>query len=274
MRVDDSRKLIHGLKSRLLYEREKIEATKQDNKQLEHDLSLAYQALNKVKDQKDQKDQNFPRARVKDQKIDETIQITLNEAIQRELEINTRYKALEKQMNEVNFELNQTKARNLVYEKENGLEESVKLNKKLEADIRRRDQDMKELSLKIGVEMDRNNLLSKAYKIIQEKTGFHDDFFEEEVVRAELLQEETSLKILNVELSRQVYVLENDRLRLLRQLRKNANHAGKNEYSLNGSRDKCLLKGPDYTINLKKGTTQISFDDQGKKLIVGSSMDV
>ena len=98
--------------------------------------------------------------------------------------------------------------RNSRYEEKHGLSEAVVYQKKLEADIRRRDNDIKELNIKIGLDEDRSKLLRKAYLLIKKKAALPEDFeFKEQELNVEIAAEENRLHCQNKELTRQIEIL-------------------------------------------------------------------
>ena len=96
-----------------------------------------------------------------------------------------------------------------MYEQKNGLAEVVRLQKQLEADVRRRDYDLKRLNLTLGVEVDKRRALTKACDWLKEKANLGAEFmFDEEEIRTALDREDSWLQSENAELSHQIESLE------------------------------------------------------------------
>lgn len=172
-----------------------------DKNQAERDLDGAILALNEVKrDRKEEVASAIRKERVT--LAQKTAELEL--ALKKQGELMTRCSELENDVDDVQKKLEKSEERNSHYEKRHGLNEAVVYQKKLEADIRRRDHDMKQLTRKLGIEIERRVTLTKW---VRDKTGFDPDFDEEDVKEA-LACEENGLKNENSELMRQVEQLE------------------------------------------------------------------
>ena len=121
----------------------------------------------------------------------------------------------EDQIEDLRRQLQRSEARNLLYEKNHGLVEAIQCQKQLEADVRRRDYDLKRLTKTIGIEMDKVLVLTKACDWLKEKANLGPDFkFDDEEIKMALEREDTGLKSENIELSRQINSLEGEHTQL------------------------------------------------------------
>lgn len=177
-----------------------------DKNQAERDLDEAIQALNQSK--RDAKEQTASAllkekldATQSNAKIDKT-NAKLESAMQRILDSEETIENLRNQ-------LRCSDERNALYEQKNGLTEVVRLQKQLEADVRRRDYDLKRLNHTVGVEMDKRRALTKACDWLKEKANLgHEFVFDDEEIRTALHREDSRLQSENAELSRQIESLE------------------------------------------------------------------
>ncbi len=177
-----------------------------DKNQAERDLDEAIQALGQSKrDAKEQIASTLLREKAEtmqaNAKVDKA-NAKLEGATQRCLDTEEKLEHLRNQ-------LRCSDERNALYEKNNGLTEVVCSLKQLEADVRRRDYDLKRLNHALGVEMDKRRALSKACDWLKEKADVGPDFmFDDEEIKAALECEDSRLQSENAELSRQIESLE------------------------------------------------------------------
>ena len=132
----------------------------------------------------------------------------LDAALQRETALRIRCSDIEEQLEETKKQLEQSEARNSCYEKDHGLTDAVRYQKKLEADIRRRDYDLKQMKHKLGVEIDRRVSLSKLCGWLKDKANLGPEFVFDDEMKKTLECEENRLQNENLELLRQVEALE------------------------------------------------------------------
>ena len=177
-----------------------------DKNQAERDLDEAIQALNQCKrDAKEQTASVLLREKLDatqaNAKIDKA-NAKLESATQRCLDAEEKIENLRNQ-------LQCSEERNTLYEKNNGLAEVVQLQKQLEADVKRRDYDLKRLNDTLGNEMDKRRALTKACDWLKEKANLGPQFmFDNEEIRTALDIEDSRLQSENAELSRQIESLE------------------------------------------------------------------
>jgi hypothetical protein len=177
-----------------------------DKNQAERDLDEAIQALNQSK--RDAKDHTA--SVLLREKLDATQANTKFDKANAKLESATqRCLDAEEKIENLRNQLRCSEERNTLYEKSNGLAEVVRLQKQLEADVRRRDYDLKRLNHTLGAEMDKCRALAKACDWLKEKANLGPEFmFDNEEIRSALDIEDSRLQSENAELSRQIESLE------------------------------------------------------------------
>ena len=115
----------------------------------------------------------------------------------------------EEQIEDLRQQLERAEARNQLYENNHGLTEAIQCQKQLEADIRRRDYDLKRLNHTLGLEMDKCRVLKKACELLKEKAQVGPDFqFDEAEIKMALDSEDNHLRSANNELVRQIEAIE------------------------------------------------------------------
>ena len=157
--------------------------------------------------------------------------------------------------------LNMANKKNALYEKGHGLEDAVRYQTKLEADIRRRDFDIKQLTHK-------NSFLSKACDILKEKANVGPEFvFDEQEINEALKCEEHSLRNENQELLRQLEHLEGERVDLLSQLRQQAIEIGEKGVKFLGMDSAEVAQVMEFASNLRRGIVQLPLNDRSADLL-------
>lgn len=161
-----------------------------DKNQAERDLDSAIQALNASKRAEKEK------VALAETSVElERTNAKLDSASLRLLDTHEQIKDLREQ-------LERSEVRNERYERSNGLEEVVRHQKQLEADVRRRDHDLKKANHALGVEMDKNRVLRKACDLFKQKAP--ECTFDDEEVKDALAREDSE----NAELIRQIEAIE------------------------------------------------------------------
>lgn len=177
-----------------------------EKNQVERDLDSAIKALNQSK--ADVKEEVALVAR-KEFAVTSELNRLLKKAEDKQTSLIARCSDLEEQLEDVHSRLKKSEQRNSKYEENHGLSEAVRHQKKLEADIRRRDYDIKQLNQKLSSEIERRRASAKAVELIKEKANLGSDFeLDNEEIRATLLLEDNVLRSENSELLRQIEVLE------------------------------------------------------------------
>ena len=169
----EMQKQIEGLRSEVNNYKTELEACLVDKEQDEADLENVYRAL---EDANDRQEERLMEAIAKERQQLKQLEAQVGEAKVHEDEARARYTELEKQRDEIEVRLNQAEDWNAVYEEGHGLKDAVRYQKKLKADIKRRDHDLSELSERLGSEMDKRKALETACQMLKEKAGLPRDF--------------------------------------------------------------------------------------------------
>jgi Chromosome segregation ATPases len=180
-----------------------------------------------------------------------------------------RCKVLEERLENVSRELQSSEERNSRYEEGHGLSEAIIHQKRLEADIRRREVDLKKLLIEIGEKDDKIRLLSKTCEILREQhSGDCSETIDidTDVISKIIEEEQTALHRQNLELRHQVDELEKERNCLMRRLRENALLVGGNGLCLHGLSSEKIDLVIDFVNNLRNGRVKLPLDDKSSKL--------
>ena len=236
-----------------------------DKNQAERDLDEAIQALNQSK--RDAKEQTT--SALLKSKSDATEANAKGDKALANLEsVTKRCFDAEEKLENLRTQLRCSDERNELYEKNNGLTEVVRLQKQLEADLRRRDYDLKQIKTTLGVEMERRRALTKACDWLKEKAGLEPDFsFDDDEVRIALEREDSRLQSENAELTRQIESLEVERTVLLRQLRERAIDLGEKGARFLGMDTEHVAQVMEFANNLRRGTVELPLNDRSKELL-------
>jgi len=194
-----------------------------------------------------------------------------NDAIRdKEIQINSRCKDFEERLEKVMSELKSSEERNSRYEQGYGLREAIVHQKRLEADIRRRDVDLKRLLVEIGEKDDKISLLAKTCEVFQEHHCVCDcrklKDMNTEAINKIIDEEKVALHRQNRELQQQVNDLEKERNSLMGRLRENALLVGGNGLRLHGLSPEKIDIVLEFVRNLKNGRVQLPLDDKSSKL--------
>ena len=195
----------------------------------------------------------------------ESEQIELENARQSEKTSQVLRVELENELSKVRDELQLAEKRNSWYEEKYDLFDAVKYQKKLEADVRRRDFDLKSQLILLGEKDDQINLLKKACNTMKSKLG-PDHELDEKELKVMIAIDENSLQNQNRELNRQIEALEQDRLDLMKRLRENAAAIGENGIRFVGLDAEQIMQVTDFAKNIKDGTLQLPLNDRSMEL--------
>lgn len=177
-----------------------------DKNQSERDLDSAIHALN---ESKLRVREEVALAARKEKAVATELREELDKAEKKEKDLLLRLSDLGEQLDDLHKQFDNLEAQNSRYEENHGLSEVVRHQKRLEADLRRRDYDLKHLNEKLGVEIENRRALAKAVQLLKVKANLTSDFkFDDEEIQSALLREDNQLKSENAELSRQVDALE------------------------------------------------------------------
>ena len=172
---------------------------------------------------------------------------------------------MEKQLTQLRDQLHICEERNSWYEDGFGISDAVRYQKKLEADIRRREFDRKRLLVDLGKKDDQIVLLVKTFQRFKNNTGDTMQFDEEELKAASGI-EESGLHGQNRELIKQVQSLEEERISLLKRLRDNSAILGEDSVRFLGLSSQDMEKVTQFAMNLKEGKIQLPMDDRSMEL--------
>jgi hypothetical protein len=284
MQIRQEKQMLHSMHDQCLL----------DNNQAERDLDEAIQALNQSKrDAKEQTASALLREKLNATQANAKIEKTnakLESATQRCLDAEEKIENLRNQ-------LRCSEERNILYEKNNGLAEVVRLQKQLEADVRRRDYDLKRLNHALGVEMDKRRALTKACDWLKEKANLGPEFmFDNEEIRTALDIDDSRLQSENAELSRQIETLEGvyipsrffldchvllnshtitfegERTKLLSQMRERAIDLGEKGGRFLGMNPQQVATVMEFASNLRRGVVDLPLNDRSKELLAEISI--
>jgi len=258
-------KQVDTLKAEINSYRSELEASLVDKEQLEIDLEGVYRAL---EDANERQEERLMEAIAKERHQLKQLEVQVKEAKRNETEARSRYAELEAEKDEIEGRLNQAEDWNAVYEEGHGLKDAVRYQKKLKADLKRRDHDIASLSERLGVEMDKRKALETACQMLKEKAGLDRDFaFDDSEIKAAMEGDAARLQAENKELSNQIDMLEHDRLKLMKQLRDNAASIGEKGIRFWGLSAGQLMKVTEFATNLRDGVTTLPLDDQSLELL-------
>lgn len=178
-----------------------------DKNQAEQDLDSTIKALNEYKSNVKEELAQVSR---KEHSVSAELKRQLIRADQKEKSIALRCNDLEQQLEDVPKRLENSEQRNSKYERNHGLSEAVRYQKKLEADLLRRDYDIKQVNQKLSLEIEHRRALQKAVSLLKERVDGNSSDFEldDEDIQAALKREDNALQSENNELVRQVEHLE------------------------------------------------------------------
>eukprot|EP00970_Alexandrium_tamarense_P006036 scaffold1012_cov189-Alexandrium_tamarense.AAC.21 len=234
-----------------------------DKNQAERDLDSTIRALHQSKMK--EKEQTALAVR-KEHATSTELKTKLTKALQHEDSLKTRCTDLEEQLEQVQNQLERSDERNSWYESNHGLTDAVRYQKRLEADIRRRDYDLKQLNHQLGMEIDRRRALSKACELLKEKVEQDFDFDDAEIEMA-ILCEDNRVQSENTELSRQVEALEGERTKLLSQLRERAIDIGEKGSRFLGMDAHQIAQVMEFASNLRRGVVDLPLNDRSMELL-------
>jgi len=241
-----------------------LEECLHEKREMEGEMDSAYLALEKL--QKDHEEQQSDAVALERSKM-KLVEDELSTLKKRDTDEIVNCRELEAKIQVINDNLVKAYERNSRYEEKHGLSEAVVYQKKLEADIRRRDNDIKELNIKIGLDEDRSKLLRKAYLLIKKKAALPEDFeFKEQELNVEIAAEENRLHCQNKELTRQIEILEGDRLNLMKQLRENFAQIGEKGIRFLGLSADQMLQVTTFASSLRTGEAKLPLNDESKEL--------
>ncbi|KAL3794131.1 hypothetical protein HJC23_012838 [Cyclotella cryptica] len=235
-----------------------------DKNQSERDLDSAIHALN---ESKLRVKEEVALAARKEKAVATELRGKLDKAEQKGNALLLRISDLENLIEDLHKQLDNSEARNSRYEEYHGLSEVVRHQKRLEADLRRRDYDLKRINEKLGTEIEKRTALAKAVELLKVQANLSPDFkFDDEELQSTLLREDNKLKSENAELSRQVDALEVERTKLLTHIRQQAIDISEKGTRFLGMDHQQMALVIEFATNLRNGRTDLPLNDKSKDL--------
>ena len=260
---------IGNLRDEVRRVREDLKRCAEDKDQAERDLEKTCKAL---ADAGKECEQRVHGALVKERMHAQELEARLDAASSREQEMETARLELKRQKDEVALQLCRSDERNTWYEEGHGLADAVRYQKKLEADMFRRDHDLEQLQLRHGEEVGRCKVLQKLVSMLTEKSGLTEEpALEEDAVKEAMAAHDNQLEAQNAELGRQIECLEADRLAMMKQLRHNAAEIGEKGIKFLGLDAAQIQKVMEFASNIRDGSVTLPMDDRSKELMVSTS---
>jgi len=233
-----------------------------ENTMMKRDVDSACIALQEAGLEKNEAIQDMVE---KERKVAKNLKQQLQTIDTKEEEMKTRCVDLEEQLTRLRDELRASEERNSWYEEGQGLSDAVRHQKRLEADIRRREFDAKRLVLDMGKKNDQILLLVKACEVLRDKA--QDDLpVDEDELKQIMRIEENGLRSQNQELLQQVETLEEDRNLLLKRLRDNAAIIGEDGVRFLGLSSSKMLQVIEFASNLKEDKVRLPMDHRSIEL--------
>ncbi len=198
-------------------------------------------------------------------KINKSLKLKLEDSVNKEKVSKLLCSELEAHLAKVRDELRLAEERNSWYEEKHNLCDAVKYQRKLEADIRRRDTDLKSKTILLGQKDDQIHLLQKMCQVMKESLG-PDFYLDEEEVKEAIAMDENQLKSQINELTRQVGDLERDRVSLMRRLRENAAQISERGMRFVGLKAEQIIQLTEFARNLKDGKVELPLNDRSLQL--------
>uniref|UniRef100_A0A7S2VHY6 Uncharacterized protein n=1 Tax=Skeletonema marinoi TaxID=267567 RepID=A0A7S2VHY6_9STRA len=236
-----------------------------DKHAAERDLDHAIQALAQAKTN----EKEAIAAAVRKERAEAVkAQLTIVGLHEKESKLEQKCEDLEGKLESSQQKIDRANEKNILYEKGHGLDDAIRYSTKLEADIRRREFDIKQLKQKYVKQKDRCLVLTKACDILKEKANLGPDYsFDDEEINTALMCEENALKGENVELSRQLQCLEGERNDLLSQLRQRAVQIGEKGVKFLGMESTQLAQVIEFATNLRQGIVELPLNDRSADLL-------
>ena len=257
---------IGNLRNEVRRVRDDLKRCTEDKDQAERDLEKTCKVL---ADAGKECEERIHEALVKERMHAQELEARLETASSREKEMETARLELKRQKDEVALQLCRSDERNAWYEEGHGLADAVRYQKKLEADMFRRDHDLEQLRVRHDEEVGRCKVLQKLVVMLKEKSGLTDDpALEEDAVKEALAVHDNQLEAQNAELSRQIECLETDRLVMMKQLRHNAAEIGEKGIKFLGLDAAQIQKVMEFASNIRDGSVTLPMNDRSKELMV------
>jgi len=244
--------------------RKTIQEYKADKDKLEEDLESTCQALHNARNErKEWLKEKLSGGQSEIQHLTSKLEVVTR----REEGTKMRCCDLEDQLDTLRSKCNQSEERNSWYEEGHDLSDAVKYQKKLEADIRRRDYDLKEIRSEANLREDQIKYYSTLCDLLKDKVAVPADIeFIEEQVKEKVQNYDNRLKSQNNELWRQVEVLERERNDLMKRLRENAAQIGQKGSNFFGLSGDQLVQVMEFATNVRNGNVCLPLNDKSLEL--------
>ncbi len=241
----------------------RVQKYETEKRMMERDIRSAYIAMEEARAERDVVAEDVT---VRKSRLTKSLTRQLEDAEQREGALKLNINDMEVQMSQLRDELRSSEERNSWYEKGNGLTEMAQCQKKLEADIRRREVDFQRCLLDVNQKNDRIGTLERLCEAMKDKmvSSCHDVDTEE--LETIIKVEEHGLRGQNTELSKQVEALEEERNALLQRLRKNAAMISEDGIRFLGLSSEQMVLLVEFANNLKEGNIDLPLDNRSTEL--------
>jgi chromosome segregation ATPase len=178
-----------------------------------------------------------------------------------------RFSELTSQKADVEHLLEEARARLAAYEKGYQLEDAVKEQERLREAVRRRDADIARLTRTAGNQLDAYDMAMEIARRLADRAGLpvSTDVFKlypELTLRKGIESAVDRLRSVNQELQAQNDALEEQRTRLLRQLRVHAEQAGGKALQYYGLKPEQLMLVNEFAENLRNGSVELPVNDR------------
>jgi hypothetical protein len=255
---EDLRKQVSILSHKIIELEEDIESMNEEKETLlqqvdEYDTNLDQKISDKVQREKNQI---------------QTLSIAIEKLKQEKLEDSQYYLQLEKEkvlLSEEVANLNSWKA---IYEAGHGYEQLSKHQQKLTNDNRRFQKALEQRTDQIGSLIDANNMLTLAFEKLKKETGKPINFkYPELELQNEVTSTLFSLQIQLKQVEEQLSSMENENIKLRKQLRDSLITITESGFKFPGLTPDLLIKINDFAINLRDGKLELPLDDRSKELL-------
>jgi len=179
-----------------------------------------------------------------------------------------RYKELERHKEEVEKELHEAEVLNEAIVGDYGLKEATKYQRKLKADVKRRERELEKMSALLSEEKDTSCLLyMKLQKIKDDHPELKLKEYDEDLLREGIRVEQVQTKARMAELERQLNLAEEERVRLLRDLRDYASQISEKGIRFQGLDAEQLQLVNEYARNVREGLSHVMpLNDRSREL--------
>ena len=241
----------------------RVQKCESENQQLQRDLDGAYLALQRAQVHQDISTQE---SIARDVRTADNHQRQNELTDEKERMMQVAVDDLEIRVADLRGELNASNMRNSWYEEGQGLTEIVQSQKKLEADLRRRDVDIQKHILDINRKNDQIALLERLSKTMKKRLKNVGHPIDEKELETLIKAEECGIQFQNQELVKQVEALEEERMDLLSRLRKNASVVGEDGMAFLGLDPEQLIAVVEFANNLKEEKVILPLDHRSLQL--------